>query len=357
MLGRGIYLKLLYAYRYGIVGGVSTQLLLRQQALEAEGIGCELFFSQDNGLRQVIEGGRKVHFDSECSFKSLVNRGRFDAVVVIDSPELLAAAGGPLWCRNKVYLDVHTTTHNGLSYLADVKASRLSGVMVPTHYSAGLVEKRLSYVTAKVVPNILDARIFSPASGEAHVSVDPVRQYVWVGKLDHHKNWRLALVYARLLKDMLGPIHLTMVGGYTAPPDTAEAFFALAYRLGVPDAVTWLDRVENHQLASLYRRCAASGGAMLVTSRDESFGMAAAEALMCGCPLITNDLPVFREVFPESPMVKRVDIWQPEQVADAAQQLTDGVPDGEVSRMYEQLCRRYGAESFVDTFKTLLTGS
>src|SRR5690606_40696581 len=98
---------------------------------------------------------------------------------------------------------------------------------------------------------------------------------IWVGKLDQHKNWRLALVYTQLLKELLGPVHLYMVGGYTAPEATAQAFFELAYRLGVSDSVTWLDRVENVQLASLYHRCAASGGAMLVTSRDESFGMAA----------------------------------------------------------------------------------
>ena len=77
---------------------------------------------------------------------------------------------------------------------------------------------------------------------------------------------------------------------------------------------------------------------MLVTSRDESFGMAAAESLMCGCPLIANDLPVFREVFPSSPMVHLVDIWDPEQVASAAQDVDAlAETEGLVRQVYKHL--------------------
>jgi len=88
---------------------------------------------------------------------------------------------------------------------------------------------------------------------------------------------------------------------------------------------------------------------MLVTSRDESFGMAAAEALLCGCPLIANDLPVFREVFPEGPMVQRVDIWQPDQVMQAIQQLSsDSITNADRQTMFEALRSQYGAEAFVN---------
>ncbi len=350
-------MKLLYAYRYGIVGGVSTQLRLRQQALANAGIECHLFFSQDNGLRQVLTRDHRIHFGTGSALKALVRRESFDAVVVIDSPELLGPAVGPIWRRNAVYLDVHTTTSNGLAYLADIDTSSLAGVMVPTNYSAGLVAKRINDHPVKVVPNILNTEVFLPVAQSPQNALGEAREFIWVGKLDDHKNWRLALVYTRLLCDLFGDVKMHMVGGYTAPAERAEEFFQLAYRLCISDRVIWLDRVENTTLAELYRRCAASGGAMLVTSRDESFGMAAAEALLCGCPLIANELPVFREIFPVSSMVHLVDIWQPEQIADAAQQLTTSVTDGEVQHLYTQLSRRYGPKSFVETFKTLLTGT
>ncbi|AZT84503.1 glycosyltransferase family 1 protein [Marinobacter sp. NP-4(2019)] len=352
-------MKLLYAYRYGIVGGVSTQLLLRQDALEKAGHEASLFFSQDNGLGQLLGARSRIFFGSGVSFQKLVRQERFDAVVVIDSPELLKSASGSMLRKNPVYLDVHTTTDTGLSYLLDLDARQLDGVMVPTDYSSRLVGQRLGEAAKiQVVPNILNTEVFYPHVKASHFGGEPTsREFVWVGKLDNHKNWRLALVYAGMLKDLLGNIQLYVVGGYTAPPKQAEEFFELAFRLGISDSVSWLDRVENTTLASLYKRCALSGGAMLVTSRDESFGMAAAESLLCGCPLIANDLPVFREVFPSSPLVHLVDIWDPEQVARAAQNV-EALANREslVEQVYKQLGDRYGAGPFVKSFLNFLGG-
>ena len=352
-----MYMKVLYAYRYGIVGGVSTQLLLRRRALVSAGIGCELFFSQDNGLRQLLCDSEGVHFGSQRSFAGLVAKGLYDAVIVIDSPELLSSAAGSIFRRNPVYLDVHTTTNTGLAYLGDVKLSKLAGVMVPTRYSENLVKSRLcSPSHIHVVPNILNTEVFTPKQKLESLDVPGRRsistpEFIWVGKLDHHKNWRLALIYAAMLRDLLGSVQLHLVGGYAAPPGQAEAFFDLVYRLGISDCVHWLDRVENTTLAGLYRRCAVSGGAMLVTSRDESFGMAAAEALLCGCPLIANDLPVFREVFPDSSLVQRVDIWQPQEVAAAASKLTRKHADFEITNLHHELALKYGPNAFVDSFR------
>ncbi|MEZ2625231.1 glycosyltransferase [Paenalcaligenes hominis] len=63
----------------------------------------------------------------------------------------------------------------------------------------------------------------------------------------------------------------------------------MADQLGILLNVRWLDRIDNTLLADAYRRCASSGGAMVVASRDESFGMAVAEALMYDCPVISNE--------------------------------------------------------------------
>jgi glycosyltransferase involved in cell wall biosynthesis len=342
-------LKFLYAYRYGIVGGVSTQLLLRQRAMCQQGHQCDLFFSQDNGLAGVLSGRQGVYFGADHSYRSLVRQGAYDHVVVIDTPELLSQSFPAWWQPSRqVWLDVHTTTTNGLAYLNHLDARRLAGVMVPTHYSASLVAKRLPGITPHVLPNVLDLEAFPLSSEHEHEDAAVgVRHFIWVGKLDAHKNWRLALIYAHMLKELFGSVQFTMVGGYTASTETGEALFALAGKLGLLDTLRWIDRIDNQALAALYRQCGDSGGAMLVTSRDESFGMAAAEALMCGCPLITNDLPVFREVFPNSDMIRRVDIWQPEQFERAAKALPVA-PDQEACRhIYEHLSSTYGPEAFM----------
>lgn len=345
-------MKVLYGYRYGIVGGVSTQLLMRQAALRKMGAQCDLFFCQDNGLKQVLpeEVGGQVLFGSVRAFHQQVARGQYDAVVVIDAPELLSAPA------KKLFLDVHTTTQTGLSYLERTDLSSLAGLMVPSAYSAALVAKKTGLANSDihVIPNTLNTAVFNlglSASTPTHP------EFIWVGKLDQHKNWRLALVYVRMLKDLLGSIRFYMVGGYTAPPGVGDDFFRLLHELNIQDSVVWLDRLANTQLATLFRRCANSGGGMLVTSRDESFGMAAAEALLCGCPLIANDLPVFREVFPDSPMVQRVDIWQPDQVMQAISKLSAStITDPDRHEMFEALHWQYGAAAFITALNRIISG-
>ena len=348
-------MTVVYAYRYGIVGGVSTQLLLRQTALAEEGVKCVLFFSQDNGLRQMVPPGAEVCFGSEVSLRRLVARERPDAVVVVDSPELLRPAAGSFLHRTAVYLDVHTTTRTGLAYLNDVNLSDLAGLMVPSEYARSVLLSRLPDANVTVVPNILNTSVFRPQA-LVHSVDSETREFIWVGKLDNHKNWRLALVYTRLLLDLFGQVRLTVVGGYTAPEERALQYFDLACRLGISANVRWLDRVDNAAMASLYQRCAATGGAMIVTSRDESFGMAACEALLCGCPLIANDLPALREVLPGTHLVRLVDIWQPEKFASAAQSLAEPVSTIDAHRVNEHLHRRYAPEAYVRRFLAVLEG-
>lgn len=343
-------MKILYGYRYGIVGGVSTQLLLRQAALQQAGEQCDLFFCQDNGLRQILPHMTSGHvlFGSVQDFQQQIVNRQYDAVVVIDTPELLFVSS------KQLFLDVHTTTQTGLSYLDRVDLSGLAGVMVPSAYSAGLVAKKTGQTVRDihVIPNTLNTAVFNLTASAAAPACP---EFIWVGKLDQHKNWRLALVYARMLKDMLGSIRFYMVGGYTAPASVGSDFFNLLHDLGIYDSVIWLDRLANNQLVTLFRRCSKSGGAMLVTSRDESFGMAAAEALLSGCPLITHDLPVFREVFPESIMVQRADIWQPDQVMKAILQLsTRPITNVDRQRMFEFLNKEYGAEAFVTALNRVI---
>lgn len=348
-------MKVLYAYRYGIVGGVSTQLLLRQTALADAGIECTLFFSQDNGLRQMIDARARVQFGSDVPLSRLARNVRPDAVVVVDSPELLRPGPGYRLRRTPVYLDVHTTTRTGLAYLRDVRLADLAGLMVPSEYSRSVLRALVPGADAVVVPNILDTSVFQPVQRERAPEESP-RHFIWVGKLDNHKNWRLAMVYTRLLLDRFGEIRMTLVGGYTAPEERAVQLFDLAHRLNIVPHLDWLDRVDSSAMATLYQRCAATGGSMVVTSRDESFGMAAAEALLCGCPLIANDLPAFREVLPATPRVQLIDIWQPDQFVAAADNLATMDRGGDRISVVEQLRARYGPDAYVSRFLGVLKG-
>jgi glycosyltransferase involved in cell wall biosynthesis len=72
-----------------------------------------------------------------------------------------------------------------------------------------------------------------------------------------------------------------------------ETLEKLASSLGVSERITFLGKVEQDDLAALYRSCA-----MLVATSfvNETFGMALCEAMACGTPVIASRFGGFREV-------------------------------------------------------------
>ena len=66
-----------------------------------------------------------------------------------------------------------------------------------------------------------------------------------------------------------------------------------------PPNVTWLGAVSDDELATLYRgaRC------LVYASLYEGFGIPVAEALACGCPVVTSEGTPMAEIAPEAVLV------------------------------------------------------
>lgn len=74
--------------------------------------------------------------------------------------------------------------------------------------------------------------------------------------------------------------------------DTGPALERLARSLGIGDRVRFLETVERSALAQLY----SSAEALLHPSLAEGFGNPLAEAMACGCPVVTSDRSAMPEV-------------------------------------------------------------
>ena len=118
-----------------------------------------------------------------------------------------------------------------------------------------------------------------PASTERFTADAAIRstppRLLFVGRLNAQKN---PIVLLRALALLPDAIHLDVVGD---GPD-ASALHALSAQLGIAHRVAWHGHQARDAMAAFY----AQASCTLVPSRDEGFGLVAAESLLCETPVI-----------------------------------------------------------------------
>jgi hypothetical protein len=72
--------------------------------------------------------------------------------------------------------------------------------------------------------------------------------------------------------------------------------YGLLAELELGNRVRWLCQVDYSCMPRLYSMVSRSGGCVVVTSSDESFGMSVAEAMVCGCPIIATRVGALPEL-------------------------------------------------------------
>jgi glycosyltransferase involved in cell wall biosynthesis len=124
-----------------------------------------------------------------------------------------------------------------------------------------------------VAPMPVDDQAFSPGPPDR-----PRDELLFVGRLDRQKGAEVALQALARLTGPAAALPLRVVG--TGPEE--PTLRRLAAELGGADRVRWDGQLARPDLADRYRRAAV----LVVPGRDEGLGLVAAEAQLCGTPVI-----------------------------------------------------------------------
>jgi glycosyltransferase involved in cell wall biosynthesis len=146
-----------------------------------------------------------------------------------------------------------------------------------------------------VVNNFVDPTVFrrADAAPGRRFSAPPI---LWVGKISPDKNWDDGLDVLRLLSARANFVPIVVTGGAAEPP-AAMAFLNRVSTLGLLEQLSWIHNVPHAEMPNLFNAAAAAGGVMLSTSKFESFGLAALEAMSCGLPVVAAGVGGLTEIF------------------------------------------------------------
>lgn len=104
---------------------------------------------------------------------------------------------------------------------------------------------------------------------------------------------------------------------------TGKGLEALAKHLEISHRLVWLDAVTREDVITLMQ----AAGALIQPSIYEGFGLPVLEAMACGCPVVTSDIPPFREI-----TAGTARLFPPDNLRALAAALSDVVRSPELCR-------------------------
>ncbi|KAA9000327.1 glycosyltransferase [Paenibacillus spiritus] len=285
-------MKVLFIF-YIASGGVETLNRLRCASLPQVGIEAHTLYLLPGGNGPEPDScPYPVFFGSDDALLSdLLARQQYNAIIVTSDYRMTERLrrlgyGGILIYEAQGFgapADAEVAVQLAVPY---VQAYCNALLFPPTYHLFDLFNRYLPGVHRYVIANMLDVERFRYVPGER--PRDPV--LAWVGRLEPNKNWRELLAVASALRSRVPDLHLWMFHDPKLAADGENERFRQALaESGMGDRLAEFIRIPNSGMPHYYSRVADSGGFLLSTSVMEGFGYAVAEAILCGCPVLSTD--------------------------------------------------------------------
>jgi glycosyltransferase involved in cell wall biosynthesis len=288
-------MKIVFCYQFCSLGGCETVLSTRLHELLALGIDAHmLFFDGGEGERLFSALGERMRIcRKRAEADAMLAAIEPDFLISLDTPRVLQHLEGRPAGMKFIY-EVHSTYPETLKRLRLLTRHRLAAIFTPSRAQRQLIGSLLGQSLCcpiEVVPNPL-RRSFSEHRAPPRYERPIV---LWVGRLDPHKNWRAYVEICRQLHARNRDVECWLVGNSMTSDDEKLQLWEEVKQGGLSNCFRWLPHVEYDKMDRLYRFVGGSGGCLISTSKQESFGMAAAEAMACSCPVVVPDIGGFRD--------------------------------------------------------------
>ncbi|GIM45663.1 group 1 glycosyl transferase [Collibacillus ludicampi] len=285
--------KVLYIYKWATMGGVERVLLNRAHAFQSNEllIRQDVYFLQDGGglnnFRKYIEKNALMEY---IGIIDAINPDAYDVILSIDTPEIFDLVKE----HNKIYIECHTSYKNNRTYLKTVP-DQIGGILVP---SSSFKDTVVTEVTSILKPKVYLLRNCVPSRLSEQISVLENRflgktPIFYMGRMDKHKNTEeLIDIFAKALNQLGDRFILVLAGNVMQDID----LWKLVHSRKIVNRLVYLPPVRFHKVSMLMALIKSNGGIFISTSKGESFGLSAAEAISFNLPVLLSDIPAHREL-------------------------------------------------------------
>jgi glycosyltransferase involved in cell wall biosynthesis len=289
-------LKVLYVYKYLTLGGVEAVLKSRLETLPDFGIHAYAWFLGNHGGKEQFNNHEKRIFVGDDAL-AISRLSEFDLICSIDTEELIPLLPKAS-SRTKVVFEAHSPYLENLEYLRsrEFKDLNVSRLFVPSKYQKHVViGLGVQESIVRVIPNPVGAHFFSENCTSLERGVPII---FWIGRLDHLKNWKGFLDILSRLEASPTQYKAIMLGGANQATNPSQIFREIKRR-GLSGNVQWIASISHLKMPSMYDLIQSSGGIVISTSNNESFGLAIAEAMARGCVVFAPRSGPFSEFIVE----------------------------------------------------------
>lgn len=285
--------RVCFVYPWATLGGVERVFLNRLLAFQkfAPYLHADLLFLQDSGGAEPLRSALKRQgIDAQVLvLPDFPEDAAYDLVFCVDCPQVFAM------CEQRGFrfvTECHTSYLENRKYLRQLPAA-CERIVVPSVLFGERLRAELSGCT---VPDLVTLRNFIPWDMEQ--TQEDVRRPGWVrtpllffGRMDKHKN-PLMLLDALALLELQGDhrFFALLCGPQSPEIDIRKAID----RRDLHAQVMVVPPVPFFATDEWLRLVRDRGGIYVSPSRGESFGLAAAEAISVGMPVLLSDIAEHR---------------------------------------------------------------
>ncbi|MGC8881112.1 MAG: glycosyltransferase family 4 protein [Minisyncoccia bacterium] len=302
-------LKFLYIYKWCTFGGVERVLINRALAFRKFGfpVKADVFFFYGGIIQELKNFLNKFNLSEYLKVVEKPDFKKYDFIVSIDTIEAFEIQE-----LKSLILEYHTPYEDHASYLFKVPAEKVKAVIVPSQYFKEVLRQKRPDLYSKsfVVRNfVIDDGFEEKDFYLPNWSLVPL---VWIGRTDSVKNPHFIVDSIRVFSEKYGDkVFFCVVGS------SQEEEIFLKKVESLRGRVIYYPNIKFERVKSFLKAISKRKGIFVSASKGESFGMAVAEAIYFGLPVLISDIPPHKELVKN----KKVFLFKLSDINDFCQKL------------------------------------